>query len=388
MKYIVYNQYLVLGTIILLFGTTFIAGNVHGNSVNIGLEQSQVEIITKNDILLDFQDNYISSEETSGTEYWALIFAVGIYKNHPNHNRPSMLEAANDLYDVLLDSPQWQADHIHKVTGSECLLSRLLRELNWLAQNADEDDMVIVYLTTHGNSLKDSNGNPVDIPPKDEADGSDEILAMYDGFDRDFAFIWDDLLNFYLNGIKSYGLCLIVDSCHSGGFNDISAEVTNSNSLPASQEITREGNICNKANTVISSTKTTMGTLDPRLITNSMNIEFNPPLDESKSNTVTNKIKDLEAYLFTQGLIEDVRGHGRVILMSCEEDSLSWGSDFSNFLILGFGGSADYYGNGDGINSAEESFDYADWWVYFLSFGRQNPTISDYFPGEFTVTYV
>ena len=382
MKNIVYKKYVVLGTIILLFGTTISAGN----SAIIGTGQSHVETITKNDILLDSQDNYISSQETSGTEYWALIFAVGIYKNNPQQNRLSMLEAADDLYDVLLSSSQWQADHIRKVTGSECLLPRLLQELNWLAQNADEDDMVIVYITTHGNSLKDDDGNPYDIPPEDEADGSDEILAMHDGFDKKLGFIWDDLLNFYLNRIKSYGLCLIVDSCYAGGFNDFSTVVSNSNSVPTSQEIT--GNTYNKVNTVISSTKTTMGTLDPRLITTTLNKKVNPTADESKGNTVTNKINDLKAYLFTQGLIEDVRGHGRVILMSCEEDSLSWGSDFSFFLIDGFWGSADFFGNGDGINSAEESFDYADWWVYFLSFGRQNPTISDYFPGEFTVTYV
>ena len=74
--------------------------------------------------------------------------------------------------------------------------------------------------------------------------------------------------------------------------------------------------------------------------------------------------------------------------MSTEEDSLSWGSDFSNFLIIGFEGFADVFGNGDGINSAEESFDYADWWVYVISGGRQNPTIVDNYVGEFTVTYV
>jgi hypothetical protein len=379
MKTRVYKQYLVLGTIILLFGTTLSAGNIQSNSVNIEMQQTQTNIITKNDIFLDFMDDYIPSQETKGTEYWALIFAVGIYQNAPGQNRPTMLAAADDLQDVLLSSSQWQADHIHKVKGAYCYRNRLLQELIWLAQNSDEDDMVLVYITTHGNSIND------DIPPIDEKDGKDEILVMYDGYVNKQSYVWDDLLNFFLTMIKSKGLCLIVDSCHSGGFNDMSVEVYNSNTIPTSQEIPREDNIYNNANTVISSTKTTSGIINPKIITKSTNREFNPHEDESKSNTEKNKIIVDEAYLFTQGFIEDVRGQNRIILMSCEEDSLSWGSDFTELLIQGFWGWADY--NSNGIISAEEAFRYADFWINIFSGGRQDPTILDKYPGEFTVTY-
>jgi hypothetical protein len=375
MKSRLFKQYLVLGTIILLFGTTLSAGNIHSNNVNIEIQQTQTNNITKNDKFLDFMNDYIPSQETKGTEYWALIFAVGIYQNAPSQNRPTMLEAADDLYDVLRSSPHWQADHIHKVKGAYCYRNRLLQELLWLAENSDEDDMVLVYLTTHGNSIKE------DIPPIDEADGKDEILVMYDGYVNKQSYVWDDLLNFFLTMIKSKGLCLIVDSCHSGGFNDMSVEVYNSNSIPNSQEISPEDNICQNANTVISSLKTTSGTMNPRIIKSS-NREFNPQDDESKSNTEKNKIINNEAYLFTQGFIEDVRGQNRIILMSCEEHTLSYGSDFSEFLILGFSGWADY--NSNGIISAEEAFRYADYWINI--FGRQDPTILDRYPGEFTVT--
>jgi hypothetical protein len=272
-----------------------------------------------------------------------------------------MLEAAEDLYDVLVESYQWQADHIHKVKGAYCYSSRLIEELNWLAQNTDEDDLVIVYLTTHGNSLKD-NGVPVDLPPIDEADGSDEILAMYDCFAQSpFGFIWDDLLNIFLSRIKSKGLCLIVDSCHSGGFNDVSTDVTYFNSFPTSQEVIQEG-----------------------YISNSKNGELNPFEGKSKSNTDISKIIDNTAYLFTRDFIEDVRGQNRIILMSCAEDELSYGSEFSEYLISGFWGWADFFGNGDGINSAEEAFSYADWWVNLQ--GRQDPTYVDNYPGQFPVT--
>ena len=258
------------------------------------------------------------------TEYWALIFAVGVYKNNPHQNRPSMLISADNLYEVLINSPQWQADHIHKVTASKATGQRLIHELIWLIQNEDSDDMSLIYLTTHGSPLKGPIGFPIDLPPRDEDDGADEILIMYEGFDKWYAFIWDDLLNFFLSKLQSKGVCLIVDSCFSGGFND--------NPMFA-------GNI----------------------------------------------FEDYNAKSFTQGLAEELSAQDRVVLMSCEEDESCYGSYFSEFLIDGFWGAADLRGNKDGINSAEESFDYAKFWVNEMCYF--NPTILDLYPGEYPVTY-
>ena len=264
------------------------------------------------------------SQEAAGTEYWALLFAVGVYKNNPDQDRPSMIEAVNDLYDVLLDSPQWQADHIHKVTTSQATGRRLIRELIWLIQNEDSDDLSLIYLTTHGGPLRGPNGTPIDLPPKDEDDGADEILVMYEGFDKFYAFIWDDLLNFFLSLLQSKGVCLIVDSCFSGGFNDY------------------------------------------------------PMFAETM-------LEDYTAESFTHGFAEELATQGRVVLMSCRENEVSYGSDFSFLLIEGFAGLADFFGNGDGINSAEEAFDFAEFWLSLL--GQQHPTILDLYPEEFPVTY-
>ena len=265
-------------------------------------------------------DSYSLQEET---EYWAVLFAVGVYKNNPDQNRPSMLEAVNDLYDVLIDSPQWQPDHIRMTTGEQATGKNLVKDLIWLIRNEDKDDMSFIYITTHGSPLKNANGMPVDLPPRDEDDGADEILVMYEGFDKWYAFIWDDLLNFFLSLLQSQGVCLIVDSCFSGGFND-----------------------------------------------GPMFEGFIP--------------EEYTAESFTQGFIEDLATQGRVVLMSCRENEVSYGSFFSDFLIGGFEGLADLYGNGDGINSAEEAFAFAKSWLDL--FGEQHPTMLDLFPGEYPVT--
>jgi hypothetical protein len=278
-----------------------------------------IDIVNSNIILKDISDVNINNAQSN--DYWAIIFAVGIYKNNPNQNRLSMLEAADDLYDTLLKYDNWNKDNIHLIKGEQATGKNLIKELMWLINNEDKNDYSLIYLTTHGSPLKDQNGNIIDIPPKDESDGSDEILVMYDGFDIWYSFIWDDLLNFFLGMLQSKGVCLIVDSCYSGGFND----------------------------------------------------EYNK-----------NSIENIN-YSFDIEFGKELASNNRVVLMSSEENTVSYGSYFSFHLIDGFNGIADFQGNNDDINSAEESFHYAQNKVDLMGF--QHPTMLDNFPGEFPITF-
>jgi len=270
-------------------------------------------------------------QQTSQSQYWGLLFAVGTYEGNPDAERPDMLEACDNLYNVLLDSPQyWQASNIHVLKESQCLLQNLIKELLWLKKNSKSEDYVLVYLTSHGYYLT-KRGLPWDVPPKDEADGTDEFLYMYNGFTKWYGIIWDDLLNFFLSRIKCQGLCLIVDSCYSGGFNDHPIYA----------------------------------------------------VDPNNQRTYTAKS-------FKESFVEDLSAENRIVLMSTEENTPSYGAFFSDFLAEGFSGAGDLNGNNDGVNSAEEAFEYAApltyWAVFFFTFEEQYPTISDGFPGEFPVT--
>jgi hypothetical protein len=244
-------------------------------------------------------------QQTSASQYWALLFAVGTYEGHPDQNRESMLESCSNLYNTLLDSPNyWQASNIHVQTEGQCYLQNLIKELLWLRKNSKSEDYVFIYITTHGYFLTRSNGAAWDLPPKDESDGTDEFLYMYNGFSTWYGIIWDDLLNFFVSLIRCQGLCLVVDSCYSGGFNDM-------------------------------------------------------PLPSSNQQRYT--------------------------AMSSQEHEVSYGSDFSDWFISGLAGWADIAGNGDGINSAEEAYAWAEFWINLG--GQQHPTYVDLFPGEMPLTY-
>jgi hypothetical protein len=168
------------------------------------------------------------TKEPTQAQYWALLFAVGEYDYDPDqNNRPSMLEACDNLYNALLESPQyWQQSNIHVQKAGQCYLQNLIKELLWLRKSAKSEDYVFVYLTTHGYYLT-KQGLPWDLFPKEEPDGKDEFLFMYNGFSTNYGIIWDDLLNFFLSIIRCQGLCLVVDSCYSGGFNDRPLSITN-----------------------------------------------------------------------------------------------------------------------------------------------------------------
>ena len=262
---------------------------------------------------LDFE--HIGARDT---EYWALLVAVGVYADDPQQNRPLMLEEVDDLYDLLLQSEWWSEDHIKVIKGEDATVSNIVMGLRWLDRMEDSDDFSLVYITTHGSPLG------FDIPPFDEDDGTDEILVSYWGFAYPGLFIWDDELNVLLNRLESQGVCLIVDSCFAGGFND-----------PPDWNRTQR------------------------------NLFSSIRYDNKMSSTE-----------WIEGFAEDVRGQGRVVLMASCEDEYSYSGGFAPYLIDGLRGFAD--SNKDDIITAEETFFYTEPRTYY----RQHPTMYDGYEGE------
>jgi len=291
---------------------------------------SSAEIVdnNQNDIPLNVNPCNKDTISTDGTEYWALLVAVGEYLNHPEQDRPSMLREVEDVYNSLLASINWESSHIRKITGENANLENIISGFQWLAQMDDRDDIALVYITTHGGVV------PTDIPPRDEADGHDEFLVPYEGFYDTTKFIWDDELVFFLNLLESKGICVIIDSCFSGGFNDQSLRKEISNQI--GQTFTKVKNLADR----------------------------------------------YTSSLWVKDFSKDVSGNNRVVLMSCQEDEVSYGSDFSNYIAEGLRGTADT--NSDEVCSAEEVFNYARPRVEQR--GMQHPTILDMYSGDLPLT--
>lgn len=285
------------------------------------INTNKIKVYEENDII----DN---TGGDKSSEYWALLVGVGVYYKNPDQDRPSMLEAVDKLHSTLLTSHNWEADHIHVLKASDATLFNLIRELIWLIRKEKKGDTTLLYITTHGARLRNKDDLPMDLPPKDENDGDDEALVMYYGFERWYDFMTDDMLKFFLRFMQSDGVCMIIDSCFGGGFND--------------------------------------------------------PMKAGRSQTFVSS----SAEEFTKGFLDDISAKGRVVMMSSTEEEYSYGSIFTDFISEGFNGWADLFGNNDGINTAEESFNFAYPWVVLFSDGRQHPTIVDEYSGDLPITYI
>jgi len=264
-------------------------------------------------------------------EYWALIIGVGVYADYPWENISSILDA-NNMYQTLFSSGFWHPDHMKLITGVNATKANITEGFRWLDSVEDENDIVLIYLASHGGSLS-FLGRPIDVPPFDETDKSDEVLVTYYGFKHPLREdIRDDEVNYYLNQLESHAICVIIDCCHAGGFND----------APRT-----------------------------KLFKNEKSIQTDQ-LSSSSSR-------------FAAGFIEDISKEGRIILMGTREDQLGWGyPDRGGIFTLGLleslqGGYGDF--NNDGYISAEEALRYTQ-----LTIVNQNPTICDWYDGEFIIT--
>ena len=265
----------------------------------------------------------VSVGEKNETEYWALMVAVGVYKNNPDMDRPTMLTEIEHLKETLLGSSMWQEDHIKVIKGEDAMLKTVLDGFSWLDENEDEDDVCLVFLTSHGFPIG------FDRPPFDEEDHKDEALAMYNGFlpfpnpfrweplANPFAVLTDDMVNNRLNDLESKSVCCIVDSCHSGGFGDY-----------------------------------------------------------------WESFGQIESYDFAAQFGIDVADQNRVVITSVPETEVSYGSFLTNMLSQGLVGFGD--ANEDGFCSAEEAYEYAE--PIIRSYTGMRPQIFDNHPGELILT--
>lgn len=259
---------------------------------------------------------------SDNVEYWALLIAVGIYENCPVMDRPNMLQEVNRFQQTLPSADNWDPSHIKVIKGEDATVANIFNGFRWLDEMEDENDVCLIYLTTHGFPIW------FDLPPFDEADGMDEALATYRGFlpyespfrweylSNPFGIILDDQFNRWFNTLESKGVGVIIDSCHSGGFNDYWS------------------------------------------------------------------FSKQASYSFSFEFAKEIRGQHRIVVTSVPEEQVSYGSYFSHHLIDGLAGYADK--NDDDSVTMEEAFYYAKNKVEQRT--SMNPQIFDEFPGELILT--
>ena len=273
------------------------------------------------------------------TEYWALIVGVSKIEGIPEMDIPLKMngQSADELKELLIKSENWKDDHIKILTGEEATTFEIMKGLRWLARNDDEDDICLFYMSSMG--LQTSS----DMFPRDEEDGMDECLLAYNTFKAIIPLPWihllyDDQINFFLNRLDAEGVCVIIESEYSGGFNDGYQALINH-----------------------------------KILEN------------------TDVLRDITNRQYTENITQELKKQGRIVIATCEEYThLNTNWILIHDIMSGLQGFADV--NKDERVSIEEAFNYAS--PSFIEKcereykGSIRPQMFDNYEGELILTDV
>jgi uncharacterized caspase-like protein len=152
-----------------------------------------------------------------GTEKWALIIGIGSFRD--NHIDPLRytVNDAQSFADVLLDPKygHFKSENVHTLTNDQATTRNIKIQLNWLARSAAPDDLVVVYVATHGSSRGvDTVGvNYVITYDTEVGDDGDKI-------DPDTLYATAlpmvDIANAIATRVRATRAAIFLDTCYSG----------------------------------------------------------------------------------------------------------------------------------------------------------------------------
>ncbi len=146
-------------------------------------------------------------EDKPVKDKWALIIGISKFKDSSlNLRYPS--KDAKDFYDYLIGDGKFQKDHVKLLLDEQATRGNILAELGdkWLPRVAAPDDLVLIYISSHGSS------SDMDVG------GVNYLLAHDTEPDSLYAsgLPMQDLTRIIKGRVHSDRVVLILDACHSG----------------------------------------------------------------------------------------------------------------------------------------------------------------------------
>jgi uncharacterized caspase-like protein len=149
---------------------------------------------------------------------WALVVGIG---NFTDAQIPKLnfTTADADAFTAALKDPnigQFPADNVHELTNENATTKNIKEELNRIARLAGPNDLVVIYVATHG------------TPRTIDSAGGANYLVTYDtqvykgtSFDEDAmyatAYPMVELANAVATRMKALRTAVFLDTCYSGG---------------------------------------------------------------------------------------------------------------------------------------------------------------------------
>jgi uncharacterized caspase-like protein len=158
--------------------------------------------------------------DTAGpvAQKWALVVGISRFTDskipHLNFTTADANAFAGELTDIAVG--RFPASHVRVLTDEQATTKNIKEGLNWIARHAGRNDLVVIYVATHG------------TPRTIDTAGGANYLVTYDtqiygggGFDEDAMFATAypmvELANSVATRMKALRTAVILDTCYSGG---------------------------------------------------------------------------------------------------------------------------------------------------------------------------
>ena len=155
-----------------------------------------------------------NAPQSKGGEKWALIIGISNFQDHNIEPLRYTVSDAQSFADVLLDPKygHFKIDNVHTLTNDQATTKNIKVQLNWLARNATPDDLVVVYVATHGSSRDmDTVGVNYIITHDTEVGANVDPDLLYAT-----ALPMVDIANAIATRVKATRAAIFLDTCYSG----------------------------------------------------------------------------------------------------------------------------------------------------------------------------
>ncbi|HWB31790.1 MAG TPA: caspase family protein [Acidobacteriaceae bacterium] len=145
---------------------------------------------------------------------WALIVGIGTFTDQNIEPLKYTASDAQSFESALLDPKVggFKADHVHSLMNDQATTKNIKMQLNWLARSAGPDDVVVVYVATHGSSRDlDTVGVNYIITHDTEIGANIDPDSLYAT-----ALPMVDISNAIATRVKAQRAAIFLDTCYSG----------------------------------------------------------------------------------------------------------------------------------------------------------------------------
>jgi uncharacterized protein YjbI with pentapeptide repeats/uncharacterized caspase-like protein len=159
-----------------------------------------------------------SQQGTTSAQRYALCVGIGKYTKIENHDLRYAVGDAEDVYQILADPARGDCTATLLTTPEETTKEALTNELSRILELPDPEDLVIIYLSGHGEISHD--GQVFLLLPSDTKEKVNEKGKATGRLDSTSLLDINDLTKQFTNA-QAKNIIMLLDVCYSGGAGDI-----------------------------------------------------------------------------------------------------------------------------------------------------------------------